>query len=84
MCAGAIIYLEKAHRRTVGMRRGVSHSLYDPARLAASHDCIIDLRDAGRLPRAAYLVLVVDLFVSVTATQNTVPVHSSSTYHARS
>lgn len=47
MCAGAIVYLEKAKRPTVGMKLGVLYGLYDPARLADSHDCIIDPPAAG-------------------------------------
>lgn len=42
MCAGAMIYLEKLGRPTVGMRLGRIMGLYSPDRLAASFDDIID------------------------------------------
>lgn len=42
MCAGAMIYLEKLGRPTVGMRLGRIYGLYDPNRLLPSFDSIID------------------------------------------
>lgn len=42
MCAGAIIYLEKAGQPTVGMRLGRALGLYDPSVLAPVYGEIID------------------------------------------
>jgi hypothetical protein len=42
MCAGAIIYLEKLARPTVGMRIGRVLGLYPPDHLAQHFDTIID------------------------------------------
>lgn len=42
MCAGAMIYLEKVGRPTVGMRLGRLYGLYDPERLKSSFEDIID------------------------------------------
>lgn len=42
MCAGAMIYLEKVGRPTVGMRLGRSLKVYDPELLKPSFDAVID------------------------------------------
>jgi hypothetical protein len=42
MCAGAIIYLEKMGRPTVGMRLGRVFGVYDPKVLAPHHDLVLD------------------------------------------
>lgn len=42
MCAGAMIYLEKIGRPTVGMRLGRAFGIYDPAALAPSFDEVIE------------------------------------------
>ena len=42
MCAGAMIYLEKIGRPTVGMRVGRLVGAYDPDRLAPSFGVVID------------------------------------------
>lgn len=52
MCAGAMIYLEKAGRPTVGMRIGRVLRKYDPARLQEHYDKIVEPDESsnGRLP----------------------------------
>ena len=42
MCAGAIIYLEKAGRPTVGMRLGRAFGIYDPQKLMPSFQDVIE------------------------------------------
>ncbi|ACD21676.1 hypothetical protein [Paraburkholderia phytofirmans] len=42
MCAGAMVYLEKIGRPTVGMRLGRVFGIYHPDRLLASFDDVID------------------------------------------
>ncbi|WP_232490646.1 hypothetical protein [Burkholderia ubonensis] len=44
MCAGAMIYLEKIGRPTVGMRLGRVFGQYDPERLLPAFGDIIDPR----------------------------------------
>jgi hypothetical protein len=42
MCAGAIIYLEKARRPTVGMRLGHAYGFHDSAKLKPHFQTVID------------------------------------------
>lgn len=42
MCAGAMIYLEKIGRPTVGMRLGCVLKMYDPEKLRPSFAAVID------------------------------------------
>lgn len=42
MCAGAMIYLEKAGRPTVGMRLGRAVGMYSPSELEPNFDLVID------------------------------------------
>ena len=42
MCVGAMIYLEKLGRPTVGMRVGRVFGYYDPARMTTAFDDVID------------------------------------------
>lgn len=42
MCAGAMIYLEKIGRPTVGMRMGRIMKMYDPEKLLPSFAAVID------------------------------------------
>jgi hypothetical protein len=42
MCAGAMMYLEKLGRPTVGMRIGRILGSYDPSKLEKHHDHVID------------------------------------------
>jgi hypothetical protein len=42
MCAGAMVYLEKIGRPTVGMRIGQKFGMYDPKLLSQHFDKVID------------------------------------------
>jgi hypothetical protein len=42
MCAGAIVYLEKAGRPTVAMKLGVLYGMYDPERLEPCYSDVIE------------------------------------------